>query len=223
MSEFHSAALIASVTTEQLWAMSEHPVSGRAMVQCPVEVTWLRSCEATLLFMHGGKQVAEFGTYTDYYGFLTCLQDLQARALATAEKFSVTPQSTACIAIRLIVQDSPVLPATSGPSEFGWRAPIPPTRQRWAEFPVSKFRRRVADVDQDDEGPGGKEVGTAHGWLYPALEPKPVYNEIIWTTAHPDNPSFETLVSNLRERFLPKPPTEDNTTAMSDESSAQPN
>ena len=175
MSEFHSGSPAVAVTTEQLWAWADHPVNGRTMVECAMEVTWLRKCDARIVFMHGGSEVLGLEEYNDFYGFATCIPQAIEYAQKIAINFLVDRASTASVDVHLLVTHQPVLPGTGDEAQRmrEKHAVDPKWKLVWKEFPRDKFRRRAVS---EFSKPGTTQ------WIYPEILDSVIADKVIWTT-----------------------------------------
>lgn len=209
--EFSSPAPVASVRTEHLWALLEHPLKGRSMVECPVEVTWLREVQCVIAFCHGGLQVHELERYGDASAFGQCVQVALPRALKFCEKFAVNAQSSASIELHLKVCDAPALAPQGECAEQ--RAPAGPMA-RWTVFPQDKFRVRApmsfdADLETEQERKEEERKGRSPIWRYPTLGTRFVASPTVWTSKSlPLSLDGELLAGQLMEQvarqFQPK-------------------
>lgn len=108
-----SAALHVATTQESLWAESSHPLEGRRMVECKLEVCWLRAWTVEVAMTHGGNEVTAFDRFNDFYGFGASLEAGMERALELCGHFGIGTSSSAVMEVRLKVCDQPAIRSTS--------------------------------------------------------------------------------------------------------------
>src|SRR6516165_212854 len=63
------------------------------------EIVWLQESDAVLRFMHGGAELKQGSTYTDFYGYLSAAEGLLESAEREANEYSVTAESSLVIEI----------------------------------------------------------------------------------------------------------------------------
>lgn len=117
----HSACPI--VATEECRLVRLVDTSGRYRLE-PVTFTetihWLRECEATVVFRHGGQVITEGSTFCDFYGLMSSFDAAVVHAQAACRRFAVGPASTLEVAVLLKVIDTPVQPV-AGAAPIGRR------------------------------------------------------------------------------------------------------
>lgn len=83
----------------------------REIVGFEAEILWIRqSTTETLLIDESGKVVKKGGSYSDFYGLFTSVQDpLRTDAAGMARDFDVTPHGRLSVVVRTSVTDTPVV------------------------------------------------------------------------------------------------------------------
>ncbi len=191
-----TAALHVATTQESLWAESSHPTEGRRMVECKLEVCWLRACTVEIAMTHGGNEVTSFNRFNDFHGFGTSLDAGMERALELCGHFGVGTSSSAVMEVRLKVCDQPAIRSTSGRAlEAVARARAEPGRHKqwWGEFPFDKFRTRTLDPASLPGLPADA------AWRYPQLEQKLVVDRLAWSSKSFDGWSAKVWGEKLRD------------------------
>lgn len=111
MTTFFSKAPIHEVTDESFFELNdgEGDQAGRRFTR---QVHWLLECEASLLFVHGGKVVSTGDVeFSDRHGFLNSARDALEEAEIQAEDFSVDQSSSLKLVVNVEIKARPVLKA----------------------------------------------------------------------------------------------------------------
>lgn len=191
-----TAALHVATTQESLWAESSHPLEGRRMVECKLEVCWLRACTVEVAMTHGGNEVTAFDRFNDFYGFGASLEAGMERALELCGHFGIGRSSSAVMEVRLKVCDQPAIRSTSPRAlEAAARAGPEPGghKQWWGEFPFDKFRTRTLDPSSRPDLPADA------AWRYPQLEQKLIADRLAWSSKSIDGWAAKVWGSKLRD------------------------
>lgn len=73
------------------------------------EIIWIRETESRISFWHGGIELKEGSTYSDYYGFFTsydgAIEDVEKICLA----YKITPESSLELKITMTIEQYPVI------------------------------------------------------------------------------------------------------------------
>jgi hypothetical protein len=172
--EFVTAGRVAEKSVEKLWGEATHPSGRREMVAFDQEVIWIEETEAVVAFMHGGEEVETFGTYSDFYGYGTSVCG-KGGAIGTArriaDRFNVTPESTAEVVVRQTTFLIPAIPATSRDAlELNAKADADPKwKRKFAHLPEGWRLRREETL----------ESGEVHvSW--PRPERRILKEEVVW-------------------------------------------
>ncbi|NTF17239.1 hypothetical protein G6L37_02185 [Agrobacterium rubi] len=80
------------------------------------DITWTREAHARITYSHGGRVLKQEGTFCDYYGFLSSVQDLFEDFEARKKLYGVSKESSLEITIRMALVDHPTL----GFAKEGW-------------------------------------------------------------------------------------------------------
>jgi hypothetical protein len=128
------------------------------------EIVWLQESDAVLRFMHGGAELKQGSTYTDFYGYLSAAEGLLESAEREANEYSVTAESSLVIEIVSRVFQRPVIE----PEEARKHNLTKPgnRKSQWADVP-DNWRKEVT-VDGEI--------------LCPRLERVELGEQVVWSS-----------------------------------------
>lgn len=186
--EFRTAAPAVGKVPMTIWTWVTNPLKGRYVDSAEMEITWLLELSARVSFCHGGKEVNEFSSFNDFYGYGTCLSGSSGainEARRIAQSFSVFPESSAEVQVTCTAKFEPALPATSKDGhDDNEKADSDPRYKRvWTQPPVDLRLRRANKFFEANEP---KE--TDPQWIYPALCSVLHREQVVWSSKTPDMP-----------------------------------
>lgn len=198
--KFYSAAPIAAVTAEVLWAEGDSPFSGRSWMASAMPVTWLRECEAQAVFLHGGVEVAQFSRYCDGAEFLSCVELAIGEASSRARRFSINATSTARIEVKLCIIDRPALYAIGPTTTDGCHSSSPKAvggRRLWMK--ADRFSVLAPEGSDGSDAP-----------RYLPLAVKKRLEQSVWSAGSTDPADLQAMLAGLRATWLPNPSSIDS-------------
>tara|TARA_B100000809_G_scaffold266377_1_gene328812 strand:- start:6729 stop:7349 length:621 start_codon:yes stop_codon:yes gene_type:complete len=150
-------------------------------------IHWLLQSESTIRLMHGGVELKEGGTFTDFYGYLqSCSIDDLTKL---ADKFSVTPKSTLVIVMETRVFLKPVV-LTANDIKHN-KEKNPDYKSQFTTVP-NDFRQKSKQTDAKFE--------IEFPFIYSSLEERDVATEVVWSTAKSEDENKKCL-SLFKERY----------------------
>lgn len=172
--EFMTAGRVAGKTIEKLWGEAKHPSGKREMVEFEQEIIWVEETEAVVAFVHGGKDVETFGTYSDFHGYGTSVCGVGgaiAAARRVADRFNVTHESSAEVVVRQTTFLIPAIQATSDHArELNAKADADPKwKRKFAHLPEEWRLRKEEKL----------ESGEVNVW-WPRPERRTIKEEVVW-------------------------------------------
>lgn len=172
--EFTTAGRVSRKSVETLWGEARHPSGKREMVSFEQEIIWIEETESVVAFVHGGEDVETFGTFNDFYGYGTSscgAGGAIATARSVAQRFGVTPDSTAEVVVRQTTFEIAAIPATSREAlDLNAKADADPKwKRKFAHLP-EEWRLRQEEKT---------ESGEVHVW-WPRPERRIIKEEVVW-------------------------------------------
>lgn len=79
------------------------------MARDSVEITWVRACRATIILLFKGQTLKKLTDWNDWYGFMSCLDDLVEETAEEMENWGIEPTSEVELAVIAYLEDTPTL------------------------------------------------------------------------------------------------------------------
>ena len=145
------------------------------------EIVWLRESRAQLKLIHCEKEVADVGTMTDYYGYLTAIRP-EGLALETIlERYSITRNTDLVLIVVATIAETPVVEtpeiATANRNKPADR------KSQWANVPDDWRKEAVIDGEK----------------VWPRLEEIVRATDVVWSSknyASENGKALESFCSN---------------------------
>lgn len=139
------------------------------------DIVWIRSCTARCIIgTVGGPELKGGSTYSDYRGYLGCIDDALADALLQIEPYGIGPTSKLQVRVVVEVTEVPVVRSSREPFYKG------AGYNRWIEAPHDW---RVGLSDEVEAWDRKLLKGEYDPATSPVLHRKTVVNDDIWSSA----------------------------------------
>lgn len=140
---------------------------------------WLRESSAQLEYTHGGKMLVQGSTFSDFYGYLTSVDNAVEEAKGRCRALSITMESSLVLTIVLTITEKAVIRPETPVIEYG-RTKHTRVKDGWMRYVPDQVEAWLQERDWEKRYEIGKPL-----MLQPDNE---VFKKVIWSSKLP-NPS----------------------------------
>lgn len=175
--EFRTSCPILRREQLTLYFQTPQPRGVPTMQPFEQELVWLLESEVQILYVHGDKALKEGPSYSDFYGFLTSLDQNEELNRAKAW-FSITESSSLDLRVVAKLFERPCLTPTSEDAARD---------NRRADAEPGKWKHVYAEIPHTWRTSEAHEEGDDKAMVYPTISRKEIREAVVYSSRRTDS------------------------------------